>query len=150
MKVALASDHAGYDLKMKLLSFLSSVGYEIEDLGTDSPSIAADYPDFARKAAMEVISGKAQRAIIICGSGVGACIAANKFRGIRAGLCHDTYSARQAVEHDDVNILCLGARIIGEELAKELAKAFLKAKFSAQERHLKRLEKIKKIEQGDH
>ncbi len=147
MKIVLASDHAGYDLKMKLLNFLSSKGYEAADLGTGDPSIPADYPDFAAKAAGEIISGKAQRAIIICGSGVGACVAANKFKGIRAGLCHDTYSARQGVEHDDINILCLGARIIGEELAKELALAFLNARFTGEERHMRRLDKIKRFEQ---
>ncbi|MEW5951379.1 MAG: ribose 5-phosphate isomerase B [Elusimicrobia bacterium] len=148
MKIALASDHAGYELKIKLLKFLSQKGHEVKDLGTDSPDIPADYPDFAAKAAEEIIEKRAQRAVIICGSGVGACIAANKFKGIRAGLCHDAYSARQGVEHDDMNVLCLGSRIIGEELAKDLLSAFINARFTGEERHVKRLEKIKKIEDG--
>lgn len=148
MKIVLASDHAGYELKIKLLKFLSQKGHEVRDLGTNSPDIPADYPDFAAKAAEEILAKRAQRAVLICGSGVGACIAANKFKGIRAGLCHDAYSARQGVEHDDMNVLCLGSRIIGEELAKDLLSAFINARFTGEERHVKRLEKIKKIEDG--
>lgn len=146
MKLAMASDHAGFELKMKLASFLTSKGHEVSDLGTDNSKTPADYPDFSAKAARAVLRGEAERAIVICGSGVGACVAANKFHGIRAGVCHDTYSARQGVEHDDMNVLCLGSRIVGEELAKELVLAFTGASFSSEERHIKRLAKIKMIE----
>ncbi len=149
MKIALASDHAGFHLKAALLAQLKTLGYETADLGTDSPDRPVDYPDFAAKAAGAVLSGAAQRAIVVCGSGVGACVAANKIRGIRAGLCHDTYSAHQGVEHDDINILCLGARIIGSALAFEIAGAFAAARFSGEERHQKRLDKIEKLEKGE-
>lgn len=148
MKLAIASDHAGYRLKAALIPLLRNLGYEISDQGTDSAEKAVDYPDFAAKASREVLAGRADKAIIVCGSGVGACIAANKLEGIRAGLCHDTYSAHQGVEHDDMNVLCLGARIIGEALAFEIAAAFTAAKFSGEDRHKRRLRKIDDLEKG--
>ncbi len=148
MKIAIASDHAGFPLKAALIPFLKKTGYEVSDQGTDSAEKAVDYPDFAAKASREVLAGRAEKAIIVCGSGVGACIAANKLEGIRAGLCHDTYSAHQGVEHDDMNVLCLGARIIGEALAFEIAAAFAAARFSGEERHLRRLKKIDELEKG--
>lgn len=148
MKIAIASDHAGFPLKAALIPFLKKGGYEVSDQGTDSAEKPVDYPDFAAKASREVLSGRAEKAIIVCGSGVGACIAANKLEGIRAGLCHDTYSAHQGVEHDDMNVLCLGARIIGEALAFEIAAAFTAAKFSGEERHQRRLNKIIELEKG--
>jgi len=148
MKLAIASDHAGFQLKAALIPLLRNLGYEISDQGTDSAEKAVDYPDFAAKASREVLAGRADKAIIVCGSGVGACIAANKLEGIRAGLCHDTYSAHQGVEHDDMNVLCLGARIIGEALAFEIAAAFTAAKFSGEDRHKRRLKKIDDLEKG--
>lgn len=148
MKIAIASDHAGYPLKTALIPLLRNLGYELSDQGTDSAENAVDYPDFAAKASREVLAGRADKAIIVCGSGVGACIAANKLEGIRAGLCHDTYSAHQGVEHDDMNVLCLGARIIGEALAFEIAAAFTAARFSGEDRHKRRLKKIDDLEKG--
>ncbi len=147
MKISIGSDHAGYNLKKIISDFLKNKGQEIIDVGTTSSEKSVDYPDFAKAVALNVAEGKSERGIIICGSGVGASIAANKIKNIRAGLCHDTYSAHQGVEHDDMNVLCLGARIVGEELAKEIVSAFLSAKFSYEERHMRRLEKIKKIEE---
>jgi ribose 5-phosphate isomerase B len=149
MKIAIASDHAGYPLKEELVPHLKRLGYEVSDLGTDSAEKPVDYPDFAAKAAREVLSGRADRAIVVCGSGVGACVAANKFKGIRAGLCHDTYSAHQGVEHDDMNVLCLGSRIIGPALAFELVAAFAAANFSNEPRHVRRLGKIKDLEKEE-
>lgn len=149
MKVAIASDHAGYTLKTSLAAHLKKLGHEVADLGTDSPDRPVDYPDFAEKASRAVVSGAARRGIVVCGSGVGACVAANKIKGIRAGLCHDTYSAHQGVEHDDMNVLCLGARIIGEALAFEIAAAFLSAEFSGEERHARRLKKVLDLEKGN-
>ena len=149
MKIALASDHAGYQLKEALLAHLKKMGHETADLGTDSPDRPVDYPDFAAKAGRAVLSGAAERAIVVCGSGVGACIAANKMKGIRAGLCHDTYSAHQGVEYDDMNVLCLGSRIIGPAPALEIADAFAGAKFSKEERHQRRLDKVLKLEKGE-
>lgn len=146
MKIAIASDHAGYPLKAELVPHLKSLGHEVLDLGTDSPDRSVDYPDFAAKAARAVTSGAAERAIVVCGSGVGACVAANKIHGIRAGLCHDTYSAHQGVEHDDMNLLCLGARIIGPAPAFEIVTAFVNAKFTREERHQRRLDKVNRIE----
>ena len=142
MNIAIASDHAGYSLKSETIEIVEKLGHTPIDLGTDSPDISVDYPDLAEKVALEINSGKAERGIIVCGSGVGASIAANKFKGIRAGLCHDTYSAHQAVEHDDMNALCMGARIIGIALAEEIITAFLNAKFSNEERHKRRLDKV--------
>lgn len=145
MTIALAADHAGFELKELLKANLLREGYEVLDLGAHDTS-PSDYPDFAVKIGSAVTAKDAERGLLICGSGVGACIAANKIRGIRAGLCHDTYSARQGVEHDDVNVLVLGARVIGPELAGELVRAFLAAKFSGEQRHRERLEKIARIE----
>ena len=146
MKIAVAGDHAGFPLKTFLASYLKTLGHKVEDLGTDSPDVPVDYPDFAAKAADAVLQGRTNRAIVVCGSGVGACVAANKFRGIRAAVCHDTYSARQGVEHDDMNILCLGARVIGQALAQEIVEAFIGAKFSNETRHVRRLDKIRSFE----
>jgi ribose 5-phosphate isomerase B len=146
MKVALAADHAGYDLKLAILAYLNKQGYEMLDLGTDTADVPSDYPDFAQKIAEAVSSGRVDRGVLICGSGVGASIAANKFPGIYAGLCHDTYSAHQGVEHDNMNVICVGSRVIGIELAREIVHTFLKAKFSDEERHVRRLGKVKVIE----
>jgi RpiB/LacA/LacB family sugar-phosphate isomerase len=145
MRVALAADHAGFSLKTKIAAYLEEAGFEILDLGTHNEE-PVDYPDFARAIAKALQEEKADRGILICGSGVGACVAANKMSTIRAGLCHDTYSAHQGVEHDDINVLCLGARVIGEELARELVSAFLAASFTGEERHVRRLAKIEEIE----
>jgi len=145
MMVAIAADHAGYALKQELIPSLRSLGYEVEDLGTHGPE-PVDYPDVAEYLARAVLSGAVERGVLICGSGVGASVAANKLPGIRAGLCHDTYSAHQGVEHDDMNVLVLGARVIGIELARELVRAFLEARFTHEERHERRLEKIKTLE----
>jgi len=145
MKISIASDHAGFELKNIISKYLKDLGYQINDLGTYSNE-AVDYPDFAKKIAQSIIKKESDKGILICGSGIGACITANKFKGIRAGICHDTYSARQGVEHDKMNILCMGSRIIGVELAKEIVLAFIKAKFSNIERHKRRLNKIDQIE----
>jgi RpiB/LacA/LacB family sugar-phosphate isomerase len=145
MIVALAADHAGYALKQELIPSLRSLGHEVRDLGTDSPE-PVDYPDVAERLARAMLAGSVERGVLLCGSGVGASVAANKFPGIRAGLCHDTYSAHQGVEHDDMNILVLGARVIGVELARELARAFLGARFTHEERHERRLAKIRALE----
>jgi len=147
MRVALAADHAGFELKEKIAAHLKGAGFEVMDLGTVDEE-PVDYPDFALAIGEALREGRAARGILICGSGVGACVAANKIKTIRAGLCHDTYSAHQGVEHDDINVLCLGARVIGEELAKELVTAFLSAKFTGEERHRRRLAKIEEIEKG--
>ena len=143
---AVASDHAGFTLKKEIIEFLAGRQHEVFDLGTRSGR-PVDYPDSALTIGETLLAGKADRGILICGSGVGACIAANKMLGIRAGLCHDTYSARQGVEHDDMNVLCLGARVIGFELAMELVRAFLAARFVREERYLKRLKKVHAIEE---
>jgi RpiB/LacA/LacB family sugar-phosphate isomerase len=145
MIVAIAADHAGYALKQQLIPSLRSLGSEVEDLGTHSPE-PVDYPDVAEYLARAVLSGRVERGVLICGSGVGASVAANKLPGIRAGLCHDTYSAHQGVEHDDMNVLVLGARVIGIELARELVRAFLEARFTHEERHERRLAKITTLE----
>ncbi len=145
MNIAIAADHAGFPIKDRMIGIARGLGHEVKDLGTFSTE-AVDYPDMARLIAEELQSGRAERAILICGSGIGACIAANKFRGVRAGTCHDTFSAHQSVEDDAANVLCLGARIIGEELAAELVKTFLHAKFSGAPRHARRIEKIQEIE----
>ena len=144
-RVALASDHAGFELKEKIATYLKEAGLKILDLGTHNEE-PVDYPDFARAIGKALQQQQADRGILICGSGVGACVAANKMSTIRAGLCHDTYSAHQGVEHDDINVLCLGARVIGEELARELVSAFLSARFSGEERHVRRLAKIEAME----
>jgi ribose 5-phosphate isomerase B len=145
MKVVIGSDHAGFQLKNKMGDLLRSTGNEVLDVGAfnENPS---DYPDFAEAVGRAVLDGKAERGVLICGSGVGASVAANKLPGIRAGMCHDTYSAHQGVEHDDINVLVLGERVIGVELAKDLVRAFMGAKFSNEERHVRRLAKVKVME----
>lgn len=145
MKIIIASDHAGYDYKTLLLKDIQQLGYEVTDLGTFNTE-PDDYPDRAADIAKAIINKQGERGIIICGSGVGVSVSANKFKGIRAGVCHDTYSAHQCVEHDDVNVLCIGERVIGIELAREIVFTFLKAEFSNAPRHQKRLDKINAIE----
>ena len=145
MKIAVAVDHAGFPLKQMVIYTVLAGGDEVIDLGTDSTQ-SVDYPDFAEKIGRAIQNGEVERGILVCGSGVGACIAANKMKGVYAGICHDTYSAHQGVEHDDMNVLCLGSRIIGPELAKEVIKTFLLARFSGEERHIRRVKKIRKIE----
>ena len=146
MKVTIAADHGGFELKKFLLTWLSTKDYEVSDSGNLIFDAKDDYPDLAIAACKNVISGNADRAIVICGSGVGACVAANKIKGIRACVCHDSYSARQGVEHDAMNVLCLGARIIGTELAKVIVTAFLNAEFIEEERFIRRLNKIKELD----
>jgi ribose 5-phosphate isomerase B len=145
MKIAIASDHAGYALKKKLKEDLTQWGHEVLDLGVHSLA-PADYPDYAKAVSEAVATKTAERGLVVCGSGVGATVAANKVPGARACVCHDTFSARQGVEDDDLNILCLGSRVIGEELAQEVVRAFLSAHFSNAERHLRRLNKVIAIE----
>ena len=145
LRVALGADHGGFTLKNELSTRLQEA-YEILDLGANAFDPTDDYPDFAKAVAQAVASSQAERGILVCGSGVGACVVANKVPGVRACLCHDTYSAHQGVEHDDMNILCLGARVIGPELATELATAFLNARFTGEEWHRRRLEKVLTIE----
>lgn len=149
MNIAIAADHAGFPLKDSMIAIARKLGHEVADLGTCSTD-PVDYPDIARSVAEALQSGRAERAILICGSGIGACVAANKFRGVRGGTCHDTFSAHQSVEDDDSNVMCLGARIIGPSLAGELVRAFLNAKFSGAERHIRRLKKIEEIETECH
>jgi len=149
MKIALACDHGGYPLKKIIKEYILSDGFTVIDLGTDSTK-SVDYPDYAKKLGLAIIHGDAERGILICGSGVGACIAANKIKGIYAGICHDTYSAHQGVEHDNMNVLCLGARVIGDELAIELVDTFLKAKFTNEARHVRRLKKVYQIEKAQY
>lgn len=149
MKIAVSCDHGGFPLKHAILQVIRDSGHEPIDLGTDSTE-PVDYPDYAEKVGIAIQSGKAQRGILLCGSGVGACIAANKMKAIYAGVCHDTYSAHQGVEHDEMNVLCLGARVVGIELAGEITKSFLSARFigndPGEERHARRVEKIKNLE----
>jgi ribose 5-phosphate isomerase B len=146
MKLAIAADHAGYSLKEEVRGYLERLGHEVIDLGAFN-SEPSDYPDFAEAVGRALQAGRAERGILICGSGVGVCVAANKMPGIRACMCHDHYSAHQGVEHDDMNVLVLGARIIGQELAFDLVSAFLQAKFQSQvERYQRRLNKVKAIE----
>jgi RpiB/LacA/LacB family sugar-phosphate isomerase len=146
MKIAIGSDHAGFELKESVRALLRELGHEVIDLGTHDTS-PVDYPDFAEAVGKTVLDRKAERGILICGSGVGASVAANKIPGIRAGLCHDTYSAHQGVEHDHMNVLVLGSRVIGPALAHELVRAFVGASCSQEERHLRRLAKMKAIEE---
>lgn len=145
MKVVIGSDHAGFSYKEILVEALKNKGFEVLDLGTNSTT-PSDYPDHASQVSRALLKGEGDRGILICGSAVGVSVAANKFKGIRAGVCHDTYSAHQAVEHDDVNVLCLGQRVIGSNLMLDIAFSFLAAKFTHEERHVKRLLKIKAIE----
>jgi len=146
MRIAVGADHGGFSLKADIVKSLQKAGHEVLDVGAHTLDPSDDYPDFARAVGLAVQRGEAERGIIICGSGVGACVAANKLRGIRAGICHDTYSAHQGVEHDDMNVLCLGARIVGTELARELVRAFIGAQFSGAERHARRLAKVTAME----
>ena len=148
MRVAAASDHAGYELKTLLVRLVEQLGYTVSDLGTHGTA-PVDYPDSAAAVGRAVRTAQADRGILVCGSGVGASVAANKIPGIRAGLCHDTYSAHQGVEHDDMNILVLGGRVVGPALATELVEAFLGARFSGEERHVRRLVKIQTLEETD-
>ena len=145
MKIVIGSDHAGYLLKKTLGAELRRLRHRVVDVGTHSER-PVDYPDFAEAVGLALLKGRGERGILICGSGVGASVAANKLPGIRAGLCHDSYSAHQGVEHDDMNVLVLGARVIGVETAKELVHAFLRAKFTRESRHRRRLKKILELE----
>ncbi len=147
MKVAFACDHAGFPLREPVLQAIREGGHVIVDLGTHSTD-PVDYPDFAEKIGRAIQRGEVERGVILCGSGVGAAIAANKLRGVRAGLCHDTYSAHQCVEHDDANVLSLGARIVGSDLAMEIVHAFLRARFTGEERHVRRVGKINALEKS--
>jgi ribose 5-phosphate isomerase B len=148
MIIALGCDHAGYPLKKILHAWLEKKGHQVLNLGVDTDSVPADYPDYAKAVAEAVSSKKAERGLVVCGSGVGACVAANKVPGALACMCHDTFSARQGVEDDDLNVLCLGGRVIGSELAFEVVSAFLNAKFSGLERHLRRKNKVLAIERA--
>ena len=145
MKVAIAADHGGWPLKDAVIATVRGAGHEVLDLGTNSAA-PVDYPDYAAAAGRAILRGDAERAIVICGSGVGAAVAANKLAGIRAGVCHDVYSAHQAVEHDDMNLLALGARVIGDELAADLVRAFLAAQYTHAPRHVRRLAKVAELE----
>ncbi|HEY8844284.1 MAG TPA: RpiB/LacA/LacB family sugar-phosphate isomerase [Gaiellaceae bacterium] len=146
MKVAVAFDHRGVKLRERLLAEVAALGHETVDLGTDKPEPPVDYPDKAREIGEAIRNGDAERALLVCGSGVGASVAASKLTGIRAATCHDTYSAHQGVEHDDMNVLCLGSEVVGPELAAELARTFLAARFDGGERYVRRLEKIEEME----
>jgi ribose 5-phosphate isomerase B len=149
MKLTIGADHAGYEMKQQLSEFVEKLGHSVHDVGTFEPEKPDDYPDYAILVAEDIRSGQAERGILVCGSGVGVSVAANKFKGIRAGLCHDHYSAHQGVEHDDMNVLVLGSRIIGPMLAQDAVEAFLKARFSGEERHVRRLNKVKGIEKNE-
>jgi ribose 5-phosphate isomerase B len=148
MQIAIGADHEGYVLKDEIVQALTQEGHEVRDFGTHGPE-PVDYPDYARTIGEEVRSGKAERGILVCGSGIGVAVAANKLRGIRAGLCHDAYSAHQSVEHDNINVLCLGPQIIGNGLAMDLVHIWLNARFSGAERHTRRLDEIQAIEQTE-
>ena len=147
MKIAIAADHGGFPLKAELVELLKQAGHEPIDLGAFECIAGDDYPDYALLVGKAVQSKQVERGIVLCGSGVGACIAANKLKGVRAGVCHDTYSAHQGVEHDDMNVLCLGARVVGVEPAKEIVLAYVNAKFNPGERYQRRLNKVLKIEE---
>lgn len=147
MRVAVGGDHAGFEMKNLIAEHVSALGHTVVDAGAYEYDALDDFPDFSEAVAVRVADGRAERGLIVCGSGVGASVAANKVRGIRAGLCHDTYSARQGVEHDDMNVVCIGARIIGEELAREVVTAFLSARFiEEEEKYVRRLNKVLDIE----
>jgi RpiB/LacA/LacB family sugar-phosphate isomerase len=145
MKIAFACDHGGFSLRDAIIKSIEETGNEVIDFGINV-CIPVDYPDYVEKVSASILSGQAERGIVVCGSGVGACIAANKFKGIYAAVCHDTYSAHQGVEHDQMNVLCLGGRIIGVEVACEIVIAFVNASFTGVERHIRRVNKIKEIE----
>jgi ribose 5-phosphate isomerase B len=146
MKVAVAFDHRGVKLRRRVLDELAATGHDVVDLGTDSDAERVDYPDKAAEIGEAVRGGRAERGVLVCGSGVGAAIAACKLPGVRAAICHDTYSAHQGVEHDDMNVLCLGSEVVGAELAAELVRTFLGARFDGGERYIRRLEKIEELE----
>jgi ribose 5-phosphate isomerase B len=146
MKIAVAFDHRGVRLREALLELLRGEGHEVVDLGTDTDAVRIDYPDKAREIGDVLEQGEAERGVLVCGSGVGASIAASKIRGIRAAICHDTYSAHQGVEHDDMNVLCLGSEVIGPSLAAELVRAFLRARFDGGDRYVERLKKVEAME----
>ena len=148
MRVAVAFDHRGVKLRARVLEEVEALGHETVDLGTDTPEPKIDYPDKARQVGEAIQSGGADRGVFVCGSGVGASIAACKLAGVRAAICHDTYSAHQGVEHDDMNVLCIGSEVIGEEMAGELIRTFLEAKFDGGERYVRRLEKIEELERA--
>ena len=150
MRIAVGGDHNGFTLKNALVALLEEMGHQVLDVGPESLDPADDYPDFADAMASAVVSGQVERGIMVCGSGVGASVAANKIPGIRAAVCHDIYSAHQGVEHDDMNVLCLGARIIGSEVARELVTSFTSARFSGDPRHKRRLEKVRAMENKAH
>ena len=145
MRIAVGADHAGFEMKRDLAAAMAQQGHEILDVGTHS-SAAVDYPDIAEAVATALRNGQVDRGVIVCGSGAGVAVAANKFPGVRAAVCHDAYTARQAVEHDELNVMCLGARVIGPALARTLVESFVAATFSAEDRHLRRLAKIDAIE----
>lgn len=149
MRIAIGVDHGGFSLKSPVVEALEQAGHEVLDFGAHEYISGDDYPDYAKTVGQAVAQGETERGILICGSGVGVCVAANKIPGVRASICHDTYSAHQGVEHDGVNVLCLGARVIGDELALELVRAFLSAEFSGLERHQRRLDKVVAIERGE-
>ena len=150
MRIAVAFDHRGVKLRERVLDELHGLGHEVVDLGTDSDAERVDYPDKAREVGEAILGGDAERGVLVCGSGVGASIAACKLHGIRAAICHDVYSAHQGVEHDDMNVLCLGSGVVGADLAAELVRAFLAARFDGGERYVKRLEKIEHLERAGH
>jgi len=147
MRVAIGADHGGFELKQRLVQVLRDGGHDVLDLGADAIDPADDYPDYARAVGRAVVEGKAERGILVCGSGAGAAIAASKLRGVRASLAHDTYTAHQMVEHDNANVCCLGARVIGPELAAEIVKVFVEARFTGEERHVRRLAKVAAMEE---
>jgi ribose 5-phosphate isomerase B len=149
MRIAIAADHAGFPLNERVIEELRQSGHELIDFGTHDGSIPDDYPDYAKQVGVAIQRGEVEIGILICGSGVGAAVAANKLRGVRAALCGDTYSAHQCREHDDCNVLCLGARVTGVELALEILRAFVNARFTGEERHRRRLEKIRELESAD-
>ena len=146
MRIAVAFDHRGVKLRERILQEIASLGHDAVDLGTDAPEPPIDYPDKAQEVGDALRSGDAERAVLCCGSGVGASVAASKLRGIRAAICHDAYSAHQGVEHDDMNVLCLGSEVVGPELAAELVRAFVRAEFDGGERYVRRLEKVNEME----
>jgi ribose 5-phosphate isomerase B len=148
MKIVIGADHAGYEMKQGAVEHLKQLGHQVTDVGTHDPGKPDDYPDFAELVAKQLQAGNAERGILICGSGVGVSVAANKFKGIRASVCHDHYSARQGVEHDDMNVLVLGSRVIGPNAAIDLIDGYLGAKFSGEERHVRRLKKVRAFEEG--
>ena len=149
MNLSIGADHAGYEMKQQLVELAKRLGHTVHDVGTFDPGKPDDYPDFAALVSEDIRAGKAERGLLVCGSGVGVSVAANKFKGVRAGLCHDHYSARQGVEHDDMNVLVLGARVVGPATAQDAVEAFLSAKFSGEERHVRRLNKVKGIEENE-